>query len=313
MSILKAPRLKKRDLIGLVSPASPPSSSEKIDGAVRYLEDRGYDVKVGKHVMDEHGYLAGTDEARLEDLNAFIRDERMKAIIAVRGGYGTPRLLAGIDYDALRKQPKVIVGYSDLTGLQSAVLNQIGLITFSGPMAGVEMWDSIDPYTEENFWRMVESPDAPGLLTNPEEEPVTTLKGGTGQGPLIGGNLSLLINLFGTRYLPAMQGSVLILEDVDEAPHRIDRMFTQMQHADVWKQVSGAAFAAFTDCTASDPDKPHRTVNELQKEFAAHVNGPVLANIQYGHIPKKLTMPIGAQCRVDGSKGTIEILESVVR
>ncbi len=309
---LKPPRLRKRDLIALVSPASPPSSSEKIDGAVKYLENRGYEVIVGKHVMDEHGYLAGKDEDRLADLNHFIRDEKVKAIIAVRGGYGTPRLLDGVDYDALQKNPKVIVGYSDLTGLQSAIYTKTELITFSGPMGGVEMWNAIDPYTENNFWRMVESPEAPGPLVNPEEEPVKTLRDGIAEGILRGGNLSLLINLFGTPYLTSLGDAVIVLEEVDEFPHRVDRMFTQLRHAGVWSEASAVVFGAFTDCIPSEPEKPHLSVDDLQKEFAHYVHGPVLSNIQYGHIPKKLTMPLGARCRVDGEKGRLEILEPVV-
>ena len=309
---LKAPRLRKRDVIGLVSPASPPSSPEKIDGAVKYLENRGYEVIVGKHVLDVHGYLAGTDKDRLADLNRFIQDEKVKAIIAVRGGYGTPRLLDGVDYDALKKNPKVIVGYSDLTGLQSAIFTKTGLITLSGPMGGVEMWDAIDPFTEENFWRMVESPEAPGPLVNPEEEPVHTVKGGTAEGLLLGGNLSLLVSLFGTPYLSSLGGAIVTLEDVDEAPHRIDRMFTQMRHAGVWEEAAAVVFGAFTDCVPTEPEKPHFTVEDLQKEFAHHVNGPVLANLQYGHISRKLTMPLGARCKVDGEKGLLEVLEPVV-
>lgn len=309
---IKAPRLRKRDLIGLVSPASPPSSSEKIEGAVSYLEKRGYDVLVGKHVQDEHGYLAGKDEDRLADLNRFIRDDKVRAIIAIRGGYGTPRLLDGVDYEALKRNPKVIVGYSDLTALQSAIYTKTGLITLSGPMGGVEMWNTIDPYTEENFWRMVESPEAPGPLVNPEEEPVQTLKAGTAEGILRGGNLSLIISLFGTPYLTSLDGAVIVLEDVDEAPHRIDRMFTQMRHAGVWSEAAGVVFGAFTDCVASDPEKPHLTIDDIQKEFTYYCTGPVLANVQYGHIPKKLTFPLGARCRVDGEKGLVEVLEAVV-
>ena len=309
---IKPPRLRKRDLIGLIAPASPPSSEEKIHGAVRYLENRGYEVLVGKHVQDVHGYLAGKDEDRLADLNRFIRDDSVKAIVAIRGGYGTPRLLDGVDYDALAKDPKVIVGYSDLTGLQSAIYTRTGLITFSGPMGGVEMWDAIDPYTEQNFWRMLESPEAPGPLVNPEDQPVTTIRTGTGEGTLLGGNLSLVMSLFGTPYLSSLSGAVLVFEDVDEAPHRIDRMFTQLRHAGVWADAAAVVFGTFTDCVPSDPAKPHLTVDQLQKEFTASVSGPVLANVQYGHIPRKLTMPIGARCRVDGGKGIVEILEPVV-
>jgi len=304
---LTPPHFRKGDLIALISPASPPSSSEKVEGAVRYLENRGYAVEVGKHVLDVHGYLAGTDDARLEDLNGFIRNEKVKGIIAIRGGYGTPRLLQRVDYESLRKNPKVIVGYSDLTGLQNAIFSQTGLVTFSGPMAGVEMWEKIDPYTEEMFWRTVENGRV-GKLDNPREEPVSVLKGGTGEGVLIGGNFSLFMNLFGTPYLPDVNKAVLVLEDVDEAPHRIDRMLTQLRNSGLLGKLSALIFGAFTDCGPSDPEKPYLSVEELQKEFAQYVNGPVMANIRYGHIPRKMTLPIGGRVRVDGNRGTLELL-----
>ncbi|HAV23622.1 MAG TPA: LD-carboxypeptidase [Bacteroidetes bacterium] len=310
---LTPPHLRKGDLIALIAPASTPVASERIDGGVKYLERLGYSVVAGKHALDVNGYLAGTDEARLEDLNGFIRDKRVKAIIAIRGGYGTPRLLRGVDYAALKKNPKIIVGYSDITGLQLAIFKKTGLITFSGPMSGVEMWKEIDPYTEEHFWKMIGTPAKTTLLKNPDEEPVRVLKAGSGTGRLIGGNFSLLMSLMGTPYCPSMKGVVLLAEDVDEAPHRIDRMLAHLRNAGYLRSAAGMLFGKFSDCVPSDPSKPHLTVDQVIAEYAKDVGGPVLANVQYGHIPKKLTMPLGAKCRIDGAKGSVEIVESVVK
>lgn len=312
MTTLKAPHIRRGDTIALIAPASTPPNAERIDGGKRYLESRGYTVVVGTHVQDVHGYLAGTDEARLADLNGFIRRKDVRAIIAIRGGYGTPRILDGVDYAALKKDPKIIVGYSDLTGLQLAILAKTGLVTFSGPMSGVEMWKQIDPYTEDHFWRMVESPTAPGILPHGGETPATCLKAGVGTGPLIGGNASLIAGLMGSSYMPPTDGSVFALEDVDEAPHRVDRMMAQFRNAGILRSCAAMLYGQFTDCVPSDTTKPYLTVDQVLTAYAADAKGPVVGNLQFGHIPKKLTLPLGAQCRVNGADGTIEILEGCV-
>jgi muramoyltetrapeptide carboxypeptidase len=312
MKNLKAPRLRKGDLIGIISPASAPSAQEKIDKGVQYLVRLGFRVKIGKHVMAQYGYLAGTDEQRVEDLNDMLRDRAVRAIFAIRGGYGTPRLLHLVDYRAVRRDPKILVGYSDLTGLQLALYKRTGLVTFSGPMVGVEMWNSIDPYTEEHFWRVITSSARIGSLKNPEEERLIPLKRGKASGLLLGGNFSLLASLMGTRYLPNLRAAILVLEDVDEAPHRVDRMFTQLFHAGITSAINGLVLGTFTDCVPSDPSKPHLTISQVIEDAMQHMRCPVLSNLQYGHIPKKLTLPFGLQALLDSRGGTLKLQEGAV-
>ncbi|HEX9829486.1 MAG TPA: LD-carboxypeptidase [Bacteroidota bacterium] len=311
-TILKPPRLRKNDLIGVISPASAPSSPEKIEKGVRYLESLGYRVKVGKHAARVNGYLAGTDEERAADLNAMLNDRAVKAIIAVRGGYGTPRLLPLVDYRAAKRNPKILVGYSDLTALQLALFKKTGLVTFSGPMAGVEMFSGIDPYTEEHFWRVVTSPKKIGVLPNPADEPVQMLREGKAVGRLLGGNLALVMSLLGTPYAPNFKQCLLVLEDTDEAPHRIDRMLMQLLNAGVLKNISGLAFGKFTDCVPKDPAQPHFTAEQVLAQYAERLRVPVISNVQYGHIPKKLTIPFGVKARMDTQKGIFEALEGAV-
>jgi muramoyltetrapeptide carboxypeptidase len=310
---LKPPRLTRGDLIGVVSPASPPLSSERIERGVRYLESLGYRVAVGKHAAAVHGYLAGTDEARAADFNAMVEDRAVKAIFAVRGGYGTSRILSMINFAALKRNPKIIAGYSDLTALQLAVYRKVGLVTFSGPMVGVEMWDQFDPYSEEHFWRLLTSTSRVGVLENPADEPVVPRTPGVARGVLLGGNLSLLISLLGTPYAPDLNRSILVLEDVDEAPHRVDRMLMHLRNAGITRRIAGLALGKFTDCVPSDPSKPHLTIDQVLDEFVGAVNLPTVSNIQYGHLPRKLTLPIGAKARLDVSKGAVEVLENAVR
>lgn len=310
--VLKPPRLRSGDLIGLVSPASAPSSYEKIEKAVQYLEGRGYRVKVGTYVSSVHGYLAGADDQRAADFNEMIRDKAIKAVFAVRGGYGTPRILPLIDYQSLKRQPKIIVGYSDITALQLAIFRKTSLVTFSGPMAGVEMWNHIDPFTEEHFWKIVTSNSKVGELKNPPDEAIKVLKEGKGEGRLVGGNFATFASLLGTQFAPNLKDSILVLEDVDEAPHRIDRMLTQLLNARILRSLSGLIFGVFSGCVPSEPTNPYLTVEQILAEFTQRVECPVVANLQYGHIPRKLTVPIGLKGKIDTTKGKIEVLESGV-
>ena len=309
--VLKPPRLRPGDLIGLIAPASTPEAG-KTENGIRYLERRGYRVTLGKHVKDVRGFLAGTDAHRAEDLNNMINDKNVRAIIAIRGGYGTPRILSLVDYRALKNNPKIIVGYSDITALQMAIFRKIRLVTFSGPMAGVEMGDTIDPYAEEHFWRVITANGKVGTLDNPAEEPITVLKEGKGTGVIVGGNFATLVSLMSTKFMPALARSVLVLEDVDEAPHRVDRMFSQLLKAGILNKLAGLVIGKFTDCVPSDPSKPFLTINQIVKEYARQLKCPIVSNFQYGHIPKKLTIPFGLRTRLDTAKRTIEVLESAV-
>ena len=313
MKTLKPLRLRPGDLIGIVSPASTPSAQEKVDKGVRYLEGLGYRVKIGRHVMAQYGYLAGTDEERAADLNDMLHDPAVRAVFALRGGYGTPRILDLLDYRAARRDPKIIVGYSDITGLQLAFLRKSGLVTFSGPMVAVEMWDTLDPFTEENFWRVITSSSRVGILQNPNDEPLVAHNKGKASGILVGGNFSLLASLIGTPYLPNLRKAILVLEDVDEAPHRVDRMFAQLRHAGILKNIAGLVLGKFTDCVPSDPSKPHLTIEQVLQEAVSAVDCPVLTNLQYGHIAKKLTIPFGVRATLDTRTGTLRVSEGAVR
>ncbi len=312
MITIKPPRLRKGDLIGLVTPASTPSTEEKILKGAEYLEKLGYRVKFGKYIRNQHGYLAGADEERAADFNNMVKDKNVKAIFSIRGGYGTPRILQMIDYRALKQNPKIIVGYSDITALQLAIFRKVGLVTFSGAMTGVEMWKEMDSYTEEHFWRVLTSTKKVGALENPFDEKLITLNSGNGRGRLLGGNLSLMACIMGTPFQPTMRGSILFLEDVEESPHRVDRMLAQLLNSGVLRGLAALVFGVFTDCKPTNPDEPHLTIEEIQKEYADKIKCPVIANLQYGHIPKKLTLPIGLQATLDTKHNRIEVLESGV-
>ena len=309
---LKPRALRRGDVVGLVSPAGAVWEEDRIDKAVRHLEGRGFRVEVGAHARGHHGAFAADDAGRLEDLNRMFRDPRIRAVFATRGGYGTPRLLEGIDYAAVRRDPKVVVGYSDMTALQLALFRRTGLVTFSGPLAAVEFAAGPDPYTGERFWELVTSRRRPGRLPLPEGRSLPVLHPGRAEGPLLGGCLAVLTGLLGTRFLPDFRGAVLVLEDVHETIHRIDRMLTQLRLAGVLGKVSGIALGEFTGAVAAVPSKPSHSLEETFEAVFRGVEVPRVGGLPYGHVPCKATMPFGIRARLDADRGTLEFLEAAV-
>ncbi len=312
MKTIKPQAIKKGDLIGIISPASTPDNLEKINEGVKYLESLGYRVIVGKNVGKYRGYLAGNDDERLEDLHSMFANKNVKAIFCLRGGYGTIRLLDKIDYNLIKRNPKIFVGYSDITALQLAIFRKTGLITFSGPMVAVDFTGEINHYTEEIFWRMITSTKKFGRLKNPENEKISCLTTGKATGLLIGGNLSLIVSLIGTQYLPDLKNSILFLEEIGEKPYRIDRYFAQMKLSKIFENISGIVLCNFTDCEENDPTKKSLSLNDVIGDYFEKLNKPVLYNLVYGHVNPKNSIPIGVKTSVDCFKGAIEILESCV-
>lgn len=312
MAIIKPAALKKGDLIGIITPASPPSVDEKITKGTEYLERLGYRVTFGKNIRRTYGYLAGTDRERADDINALFADKHVKAIIAVRGGYGTPRLLPLLDYPLIKKNPKILVGYSDLTALQLAIYKKTGLVTFSGPMSGVEMWKEIDPFTEEHFWAMVTSKKKFGAVRNPDGRPLKAVVPGSGKGRLLGGNLSLITAIIGTPYCPNFKDSLLFLEEIDEECYRFDRMMNHLRIAGIFKSIRGVIMGELTDVKPSDTSSPFLTLDQVLQDYLPAIPRPVITGLVYGHVPKKLTMPIGINGSMNAHTTTISFDESAV-
>jgi muramoyltetrapeptide carboxypeptidase len=298
-------------LIGIVAPASPPRSGECIEGSVRYFEKLGYRVITGRHIEARHGFSAGTDQQRASDLNAMFRDPRVRAIFALRGGNGCCRLLDRLDYAAARRDPKILVGYSDLTFLQLALWRRAHLVTFSGPMPAVELWRNPDPFTEEGLWGLLTSAARRRPLPSPPDVRPTAFRPGIAQGRLLGGCFSLVVSTLATPYQPDFQGALLFLEDVREELHRIHRMLTHLQHAGILRRAAGLLLGQFTKAGA-EPNEPHVSLPEIYEETLSAFSGPVLVNLAYGHVPRKMTVPVGVAARMNASRGRITLLESPV-
>lgn len=313
MAIIKPKALKKGDLIGIIAPASPPSIADKITKGAEYLERLGYRVTLGKNVRNVYGYLAGTDRERADDINAMFADRTVKAIIAVRGGYGTPRLLPLLNYAMIKRNPKILVGYSDLTALQLAIYRKTGLVTFSGPMSGVEMWKEIDPFTEEHFWAMVTSRKKYGPVRNPDGAPLKTVVKGSATGRLLGGNLSLITAIIGTPYMPSLKNSMLFLEEIDEECYRFDRMMNHLKIAGAFNTAKGVILGELTDVKASDTKNPYLTLEQILSDVLPTIKRPVVTGLVYGHVPKKLTIPIGIMSTLNATAGTFTFNEGAVQ
>jgi muramoyltetrapeptide carboxypeptidase len=310
--LIKPSRLRKGDLISIISPASAPRDSNKVHKGVEYFESLGYRVTISKNVFDVNGYLAGTDEERAEDLNQAFADKNVKAIICSRGGYGTPRILDKVNYGAIKKNPKILVGYSDITALQLAIFKKTGLVTFSGPMMAVEFGGNVDSYTEEMFFDMLTHHKKVGVLRSHKDFRFSFKGKKKSQGRLIGGNLSLITSILGTGYVPDFVGTVLLIEEVSEEPYSIDRMLTQLRLAGILSNVSAFALGQFTNCVPEEQNKPHRTLGQILSEDLFSMGKPAVSNIPYGHVPVKMTLPIGILTSVDPVKKKFSIDEPAV-
>ena len=310
MEIIKPEKLNLGDVIGIISPSSPVSDKVKLDAGVSYFEKMGYRVKVGANAMKEWGYLAGTDEERAEDIHNMFLDKEVKLIICLRGGYGASRLLDKIDYSLVKNNPKIFCGYSDITVLQNAFFHKTGLVTFAGPMAGVDFYKEISKFTERNFWRAVTKSE-PIKLDSPKGERLKSYRNGIAEGRLIGGNLTLFSSLIGTEYIPDPEGKILFLEEVGEAPYRIDRMLNQLRLSGYFGKVNGIILGNFTECVESDPQRKSLNLEEVIEDyFVKNFHAPVIYNLNHGHITDNLTIPIGLYFRIDGNNCHVDFLES---
>lgn len=313
MRITKPKKLKSGETIGIISPASSPDDLVRIEKGVKYLESLNYRVIVGKNVGKSRGYLAGEDSERLADLHDMFKNKDVKAIFCVRGGYGSGRLLNNINFSLIKKNPKIFVGYSDITVLQMAMYNKTGLVTFAGPMLAVDFYqDEVNPFTEEVFWRTITSNKKIGKIKNPGDEKYFMLTKGRGEGRILGGNLALLCSIMGTDFMPNLKDSILMLEDFGEAPYRIDRLLNQLKLAKVFNQAKGVVLGRFVDCYDTEDTKDSLKLNDVICDYFEGLKIPVMYNLKHGHITENITIPFGLKCKINSSRGIIEINENAV-
>jgi muramoyltetrapeptide carboxypeptidase len=313
MTLHKPKKLNKQDVIGIISPASSSDESIRVERGVKYLESLGYRVKIGNNVGKNHGYLAGTDQERVDDIHSMFKDKTVKAIFTLRGGYGAFRLLDKIDYKVIKNNPKVFVGYSEITSLQMAFFEKAGLMTFAGPMVAVDFYDEVSDYTNELFWATITSNKKLGKLKYPENQKLPFLQKGIASGRLIGGNLAVFTALLGTPYFPNLTGKILMIEDIGELPYRVDRLLNQLRLSGAFKKVKGIMLGRFVDCHEHDPNKKTLTLGEVISDYIGTLKIPSIYTFPHGHIKDFVTIPFGLKVNLNATKGTVEFVESAVK
>lgn len=308
----KPPFLNPGDTVGVVAPASAVGSDDGLERAEWWLRAMGLKPKFGAHAGDRFGYLAGADADRAADINAMYRDPEVRAVFAVRGGWGAARLLPLLDWQAIRRNPKLFIGFSDVTAIHMAFASRAGYATIHGGNA-TSSW----PKEEwESLWRLAFSGERVVLGGSNIEaavgRPGRTIHGGTARGRLLGGNLTIISTLMGTGWLPDLTGAVLFAEDVDEAEYRIDRMFAQLKLAGVLDGLAGIVFGQCTDCASTDAGYDGFTIDQVIDQYLTPLGIPAFTGANIGHVRNQLCLPSGAPVEIDGDARTLRLLEPIV-
>ncbi|MFN4146857.1 MAG: LD-carboxypeptidase [Runella sp.] len=312
----KPPRLKPGDTVGLVCPAAPAYSRETVKIIAESMQALGFKVKYGKRMWERYGYLAGKDADRAADLNEMFADKSIQGIVCVHGGWGCARLLPLLDYEVIAQNPKVLIGYSDITALLLGIHSQTGLVTFHGP-EGAATWNK---YTVGHFRAILmnaeavkyENPKAIGDNLTQTSDRVYTINAGKAKGKLLGGNLTVLCHLIGSPYVPDWKNSLFFCEDVHEAPYRIDRMITHLRLAGVLDAMNGFVFGKCTKCDVGENSYGSLTIEDIWDDHLLPLSKPSFAGAMIGHIRDKFTIPVGIEAEMDATAGSIRLLESAV-
>jgi muramoyltetrapeptide carboxypeptidase len=286
---IRPPRLEPGDTIGIAAPASP-FDADLFDEGIKTLESMGYRTHVPNDLFERNGYLAGSDEHRIDIFHRLLADSKIKAIVCARGGYGSMRLLPFLDFSLIRKNPKIIFGLSDISALLSAIYSNTGLVTFHGPM--VTTLANAPLETREAMIAAI-SPHQPHKV---EMDNGTKIRSGSASGRICGGNLNILNHLTGTPFAPDFRGHLLFLEDRGEKPYRIDRMLTQMKQADCFLNLAGLILGDFIDCGS-----PQEIMNIFSEAFA-DASIPIVAGCEAGHGKQNLTIPLGLEATLDADQ-----------
>lgn len=315
-SIIKPRRLKTGDTIGLVAPGSYISESELQD-SIKNLEALGFKVVFSDKILLQNGYFSGTDEQRAEDLINMFKRSDVAGIVCTRGGYGCARILPLLDYDVIHDNPKVLVGYSDVTALNYGIFRKTGLVTFHGPVS----ISTFNDFSVNNFKKVLINPTDTTVFENSnsgEDENkygLVSLVNGKEHGKLVGGNLSIAVSIIGTEYDVDYDDTIIYLEEVGEEPYRIDRMLTQMIQAGKFRETNGIAMGIFRKCEPKQNDPSFSksfSLMDVLKDRLGNLKIPVVYGMSFGHIKDKFTIPFGIKAELDAEKQTITLLESSV-
>ena len=313
---IKAKRLSKGDTVGLIAPAGYITESN-LQEAIENIESLGFKPYYTDRILDRYGYLAGKDDTRAEDLNHMFTNDNVDGVFCVRGGYGVARMLRKINYDAIKANPKVLVGYSDITALHYAIYSQTGLVTFHGPVAT----STFNEYTVNNLVKTIMNPEERTVFTPADDSDrgsdfdIYAIREGKAKGELIGGNLSLVVTFLGTPYDVDYKNKILYLEEIDENPYRVDRMLTHLYQAGKLEEVAGVALGIFRKCDAkvgSAKGEQTLSLKEVLYNKLYDLGIPVIYGLSFGHVENKYTIPFGINSELDVQNRTLTLTEPAV-
>lgn len=314
--VIKPPKIKAGDRLALVTPGSY-ISEEELQDSVKNLNDLGFEVTYSEKLMLQNGYFSGTDKERADDLMTMFARSDVKGIVSARGGYGCARILPLLDYDLIRANPKILIGYSDITALLYGIYQKSGLITFHGPVS----ISTFNEFSVSNFKRVLMYPEASTKFENAinsedkNEYGVTSIVKGKGKGRLVGGNLSIMVSLIGTEYDVDYSNKIVFMEEIGEEPYRIDRMLTQLIQAGKFENAAGIMMGIFDKCESKLKNPAYGksfSLMEVLKDRLGPLKIPVVYGMSFGHIKDKFTIPFGAMAELDADKQNFTLLEKAV-
>jgi muramoyltetrapeptide carboxypeptidase len=315
-ALIRPKRLQPGDTIAFINPSSAIYERAPYEIARESLQALGFKVKEAPHLRARYGQFAGTDAQRAADVNAMFADPSVQGVLALTGGSGGNRILQQLDYGLIRRHPKVLAGFSDITALINAIHVQTGLVTFHAPV-GISEWNA---FSVEHFRGTLMDGQAM-LLANPRDKDdnivpktgrITTLRGGKARGHLVGGNLAVLTSLAGSPYWPRFDGAILFLEEINEYLYRVDRMLSTLKISGALAKVAGVVIGGFTNCTPGDGNYGTLTLDEIFDDYFKPLNVPVYSGALFGHIKRKFTLPVGLGVEMDADAGTVRYLQPAV-
>ncbi|GAA0880138.1 LD-carboxypeptidase [Algoriphagus jejuensis] len=306
--------IKKGDTIGIVSPSAASADRMEFTYAKEAMEALGFRVKLGENLRNRFGHLAGTDEERAGDLNAMFGDPEVKMIVCIRGGSGAARILPLLDYELIKKNPKPLQGYSDITALHSAIQSQTGLNTFHGPN-GSGSWNSFNVKQFEKVFFGTEpivfkNETSKGDELVAKANRIQTLTGGKAKGKILGGNLTVLTSLSGTPYYPEFQDALLFIEDIGEDPYKIDRMMSTLKLNGTLDKIKGFVFGQCSDCSPGGGYGAF-TVDQIMDHYVLPLKIPAYTGAMIGHVSRQFIIPVGAEVELDADLGTITVTQKL--
>ena len=312
--VIYPPPINKGDTIGLVAPAGSLISKDNFTEGVQILEKEGFKVKFNHKLLNTRGYLAGSDQERADEFNKLWADPEIKAVVAARGGYGCLRMIDLIDMKQIRKHPKILIGFSDLTVLLNAIHKKTGLVTFHGPVGTSDF----NRFSLKSMKKVLMEADGDykypykrekGSRSNTEFDQYT-LSGGRAEGVLIGGNISVLDSIIGTRFEPDFENKIVFLEEIGEKTYRVDKMLFHLLSGSNLKQAAGIVMGVFGECNINDA--PTLSLKEALNDLLVPLNFPVSYGLSFGHIKRMVTIPTGITAVMDADKNSLMLLEAAV-